>query len=257
MKIAVTSLDDVPEALRGEYEEKDGKFYMKLEGEPKGYVKESDLAEANAKLVEFRDNNRGLKSQVDQLKSKYEGIDLDEYKKLKEKIAELEKRGVKGGEDVTSIVQKAIESAVTPLQKKIEEITEREKEANEALAKRDLESMLTKSGLEAGIAEKAMADYLRRGLEIFRMEEDGPVAMNGDTPLFCKDNPTKPLTIDEWAAGLTAEAPHLFKPSKGGGAAPGPGGNGDPTSYDRSDDADFLRNVEKIAKGEMASRETP
>lgn len=260
MKAVLESLSDLPEALRAEYEEKDGKYVLKLEGEPSGYVKASQLAEANARLVEFRDNNRGLKAQVDQLMVKYDGIDPDEHKTLKEKIAELEKRGVKGGDDLSSVVQKAIadyhEKAVTPLQKQLEEISEREKKANDALARKDLESMLTKAGLNAGIGEKAIPDYLRRGLETFRLEDGKPVARNGETPLYSKIKQTEPLSIEEWAVELSAEAPHLFKPSHGGSSDSGPGGTGDQTTYDRNDDADFLKNVEKIAKGELSSKET-
>jgi hypothetical protein len=253
MKVVLSSLSEVPDALRTEYEERDGKFYLKVEGDPQGFVKSSELADANAKLVEFRDSNRSLKAIV----AKFEGIDPDEHKMLKEKIAELEKQGVKGGEDINAIVQKALENAVTPLQSKLEEIQEREKKATAALARKDLESMLTQAGLNAGIGEKAIPDYLRRGLETFTLEDGKAVARNGDTPLYSKAKPTVPLSIGEWAAELSSEAPHLFKPSKGGGASPGPGGDGSRSTYDPNSDADFLSNVDKIAKGEMTARETP
>ena len=123
MKATVASITDVPEALRGEYEQKDGKFVLKLDGDYPGFVKAEDLNEANLKLTEFRDNNRGLHSQLEQFKSKYNGIDPDEHKKLKEKIAEFEKQGVKGGHDINSVVQKALSEAVGPLQQKLDEIT--------------------------------------------------------------------------------------------------------------------------------------
>jgi len=257
MKATVSSVEDLPEALRSEYEERDGKFYLKLEGDPHGYVKASELAEANSKLTkltEFRDNNIGLKKQIDQLTAKYDGIDPEEHKALKAKIDELEKRGVKGGDDVATMVQKGVEIAVTPLKVKLQELEEENKQAKETLAKRDIESMLTKEALKAGVTESAMSDYLRRGLEVFRMDDGKPLAMNGETPLFCKENPAKPLTIEEWVAGLSDEAPHLFKPSKGGGAEPGPGGPKDPSTYDRNNDQDFLGNLEDIAKGKMQPR---
>jgi hypothetical protein len=245
MKVTVSSLDEVPESLQSEYEEKDGKFYLKLEGEPSGYAKASDLAE-------FRDNNIALQKRIKKLSAEFEGIDPAEHKKLKGRIAELEKQGIKGDGDS---LQKIIEKAVTPLQKKLEEMSEREKRANEALEKRDLESLLSKEGLKAGISEKAMPDYLRRGLEVFKLDDGKAVARDGDTPLFSKVKPSEPLSISEWVGGLSSDAPHLFKASAGGGSKPA-GGDGGAVTYDPADQDAFLANVDKIAKGEVKPRQS-
>jgi len=248
MKAILSSLSDIPEALRGEYEQKDGKYVLKLEGDYPGFVKADDLGEANRKLAEFRDNNISLQKKL----AAYDGVDVEEHKKLKEKAAEFEKHGVKGGNDL----QKAIENAVTPLQKKLEEITERESRANAQLARKEIETVLTQEGLKAGIREEAITDYLRRGIEVWKLEEGKPVAKDGDMPLFSKRKPSEPLSPTEWVALLSIDAPHLFRPSKGGGANPGQGGNGERMTYNRHDDSDFLKNVAKIAKGEMIPTET-
>ena len=257
MKATVAALTEIPEPLRGEYEQKDGKFVLKLDGDYPGFVKAEDLSQANEKLAEFRDKNRSMHGELEQFRVKFNGVDPDEHKKLKEKIAEFEKQGVKGGHDINSIVQKALSEAVGPLQQKLDEITEREKHATAQLARKDIETMLTQEGLKAGVREEALPDYLRRGLDVWKLEEGKHVAHNGDAPLYSKLKPTEPLSPAEWVARLSIDAPHLFRPSKGGGANPGPAGNGDRMTYNGNDDADFLSNLEKIAKGKMIRADIP
>jgi hypothetical protein len=80
------------------------------------------------------------------------------------------------------------------------------------------------------------------------------VARKGDAPVFSRKNPAEVLQPEEWAIDLQGDAPHLFRPSKGGGA--GGSGNGPaPGSNARrvisSDPLEFGRNLEGLAKGEV------
>ena len=250
MKATVSSLTDLPEVLRGEYQERDGKYVLKIEGSHPGFVPAEELAEANAKVTEFRDNNRRLASQNEELKTRFDGFDPDEHKKLKTKLADLEKQGVKPDTDVSALIQRAIEENVTPLQAKLDEITQREKDANAKLARKELEGVLTQEGLKVGVREQAMADFIRRGLDVWSWEDGRPVAKNGDTPLYSKRRPAEPLSPTEWVGLLAHDAPHLFNESNGGGAQNGRGGTGSRLTYDPNNQADFLKNIETIAKGE-------
>lgn len=226
MKAVLSSLSEIPEPMRGEYEQRDGKFYLRLDGEVPGFVSAADLSEANQKLAEFRDKNRSMHGELEQFRTRFSGVDPDEHKKLKEKLAEIEKQGVKGGTDVSALIQSAIQENVGPLQKKLDEITAKEQRVTAQLARKELESVLTQEGLRAGIREEAMPDYINRGVAIWKLEEGKPVARNGETPLFSKKKVTEPLTPAEWVSLLSVDAPHLFRPSKGGGASGGNGGGG-------------------------------
>jgi hypothetical protein len=256
MRTILENLDDLPEALHKEYEEKDGKFYLKLEGdEPNGYVKASLLADANGRLVEFRENNRGLAAEKTELTAKLaalNGLDPEEHKRMKVRIAELEKKGVKGADDLGVKIQEAVTAAVNPLQQQLTDITKREQDAQTKLLQRDLENTLTKAGISAGVEEKAIPDYLRRGMEVFSLEDGKPVAKNGTTPIYSTANPDQPLSVGEWATGLVKEAPHLFKPTKGGGADGGPGGPLRGATISRDS---FGDNLEAIAKGKVTVAE--
>lgn len=238
-KYQVDSLADVPEPLRPEYEQRDGKYFLKTDVP---LIPASELAGANGKLAEFRDNNRKLMraigaesiedaldkvsliSKVDREKlERALGIDLDQYEQLVEKSKALEKKGVKQPDDIQKLISDAITQAMGPVNAKLEELTASEAKAQQQLAFRNLENHLTQIALKAGANEKALPDLLNRALEIFDL--DG-VARDGDTPIYSVKDPTKPLTADEWVAEMLVEAPHLFKTSGGGGVAPANGPNG-------------------------------
>lgn len=72
----VDSIDAVPEALRGEYAEKDGKFYLNIEGVDNHHA----VANLKGALGKERAANKGLKD----LKDKYEALGLSH-----EEIADL------------------------------------------------------------------------------------------------------------------------------------------------------------------------
>lgn len=241
MKAIISSLSEIQEALRSEYEPKDGKFVLKLEGDMPGFVTATQLAESNAKLAEFRDNNRSLNSLKSELETSKAALEA--------KIGELQKTGVKEPADVEAKIAKAVQEAVGPLATQLKDLQKSEADAKLALSRRELESSLTTAGLKAGVDEKALPDYLNRGLSVFKHKDGKLIATNGDTPLYSKNG--VPLSVDEWASGLSAEAPHLFKLSKGGGASPGHGGPVGGTKKVISDDPlEFGRNLESIAKGE-------
>ena len=68
LKFVVDNLDDIEEAHRPLYVERDGKFALAVEG-----------AVSNERLAEFRDNNRSLKKQLDDLSKQFEGVDVDKF----------------------------------------------------------------------------------------------------------------------------------------------------------------------------------
>lgn len=253
MKTVISALTEVAEPLRGEYIEKDGKFHLKVEGDY------APLIESNNKLTEFRDNNRTLNTKVTELEGnlkKFEGIDPVEHTKLKAKITELEKGGIKGKDDIAVLIQTAVQEAVGPLQKTIKDREESEKAAQVALARKSLEADLRDAGGKVGIDERAMRDYVNRGLDVWKLVDGVAQPRNkSDTPIFSKEKPAEVISMTEWAEGLRVDAPHLFTPSRGGGAGGnGSGGGGGGTIVKKSissDPLEFGKNLEGIAKGEV------
>lgn len=250
MKFVINTLEEVAEPLRTEYEARNGKFYLKTEGEY------APLVESNTKLAEFRDNNRALNTKTAELETKlkaFEGVDVAEYATLKTKVTELEKAGVKGTGDVTEQIKAAVAAAVGPLEAKVKEREISEAAAKAEAAQQRLETQLREAGTKVGIDDRAMSDYVGRGTRVFKIVDGKAVARNGEAPVFSKTKPAEELGMEEWATDLFGEAPHLFKPSRGGGSGGNNVGlpiNNGPKKVISSDPLEFGRNLESIAKGE-------
>jgi hypothetical protein len=273
MKAVYQTIDEIPEALRGEYEEKGGSFILKVDGDLPQYVgplAEAKSNEATAKaaaeeaknrLATFRDNNVKLLKElgaasfddaVERLRI-LKSVDPAEYNRLRDRASQLEREGIRSPEDVTRLfmekTKQQVEAAVRPLQDRLNEITRREQEAQAQLARTTLENSLRDAASKAGVDERAVPDFLARGLQIFSLKDGQVVALRGDQPVFSRRKPGEALTPEEWANDLSADAPHLFRPSKGGGAT---GGTGSPKKrYIGSDPLEFGSNLDAIAKGEV------
>lgn len=266
MKAVVDALDQVAEGLRDQYEQgPDGKYVLKLEGDHPAI--QTAVSQANGQITElkgkvdnFRDTNvRLLKAvgaeSIDGAISKLEAlkaVDPDEYKRLKEKDANLVGKGVKNADDITALITKAVEAAVTPLNQRLDASEAARTAAEKAAQDEKLKGTLTQAGIAAGVQESALADFLARGTQKFTADGDQIVARNADgTPIFSQQTAGQPLTPEEWAASLQAEAPHLFKPDAGGGAGSTvKGGQGNPAGVKVLSPDQFGDNIEAIAKGD-------
>jgi hypothetical protein len=232
MKVSVSSLNEVPEALRTEYEERDGKFFLKLEGDPSGYVKASEF---KGKVAEFRNRNTELLKGVAELAgvpeaidltpikeklSKFDGVDPAEYKELKAKAEELKKKGVKTADDIQAKITSAIESAIAPVRQELES----EKKARvEAQTKADdalLRQTIGDRYIKAGGKPSALDFIVIQAKNTFRVVDNGLKAK--DTK-FSSINPGELIEVDEWLSQAMKEYDFAFAPSKGGGADPKPG----------------------------------
>jgi hypothetical protein len=283
MKAVYATVDDIPEKLRDEYIEKDGTYILRLDDEhpdmlaqraafeaakaeaaeakAKANAAAAKAADADGKVKGFRDNNVRLLKElgadsfedaVIKLRT-LKTVDPAEYARLQAKTQELEQEGIRGGADVTRLVmEKAkaeVAAAVAPLQAKLDEISQREAVAQQALQRTTLENALRDAAVKAGVDDRAMPDFLNRGLSVFAIKDGEVVALRGDTPLFSRRKPGEALSPEEWADDLSEDAPHLFRPSKGGGAAGG--GTGPKKKYVGTDPLTFGSNLDAIASGEV------
>lgn len=274
IEVEFLKVEDVPEALRSAAEERDGKHYLKIEaGSGVGVIPAADHATLKNQFKEFRNNNIGLEKSNAELTAKlsgFDGVDAAEFKRLhdeevvrKAKAAEDATKGKPGNTgDDTARIAKAVQAQVGPMQERMAtmdaamKLAKTEKDAAEArVVRKDLEATLSRAGLRAGVDEKALTDYLHRGLGVWQIVEGKPVAMNGETPLF--NDKGEALSVDEWATALVGDAPHLFKPSSGGGTGSG-GGSGGPTPkkvISAMDTLEFGKNLKEIAAGTVVVRQ--
>ena len=260
-KAIVTSIDEVPEALRGEYVAQDGVYVLKIDG---GDQHPATLAAHKAAEARFRDRNIAQAKELDDAKKRldtYAGVDPAEYASLKRKVTDFEQQlGAKDPAGVLALVQKQVADALGPVEAKLKASEEREAQKAAALAKKNVESALRDAAVKAGVADEALPDFLNRGVNFFSYEEgedgDGRViakAKDG-SPVFSKRSAGQPMSTEEWAFGLSDTAPHLFRPSSGGGA-PGGAAAGTDSRGNRwvngADPMEFGKNLEAIASGKM------
>jgi len=218
------------------------------------------------KIDEFRQTNVKLMKDIKEAQealSKWEGVDPEKAKKALEELQKLQdKRLIEEGKveellsSRTQRMQADHQNQIANFQKKIAET-----ETNNLNLKNQLAGVTIDKEIQLAITQNleaqpgAMSDILSRGRRIFQIADDGKVLAKDDkgNTLFGKDGVT-PMTIQEWAASLPTEAPHLFKPAKGAGA-PGssgvhPGVQGKQVLV-TNDPILMGQNLEKIAKGEV------
>lgn len=256
----VDKLEDIPEAVRSFYEQRDGKYHIALSGAPVGFVPATELQAANTKIVDFRNNNLALIAERDGLKTAltpFEGLDAKEAREAIEARKALSDKGVKDPKDVTALVQAGIEAAMKPVTQQLEGIkSEREqaqRRADDLLLKDVIGGAFTKAGGEA----EALEFMVGRARDVFEVKDGVLKAKPGQ---FSADKPGDPMSVSEWLTAQTKQAAFAFKSSNGGGANPTakPGSSAstrgnvpvllDPTPQDLGKHADSIR------KGEMVVR---
>lgn len=257
LKAVLENLDGIEDdSIKAEYKQGgDGKYYLDIEGKPRGFEPSADLATANTKLEEFRTNNRTLNRELEEEREKlkrFEGIDPDEHAQLKAKVDGLDKKGIKDPEALEAMMERAVKKATDPLKASIATLEKERDDAKASLGSSEVRSALSKAG--AGLVEdSAMDDFLERGAKVFKYRDGRVVALDEEgAPLFNPEKPTEALTPAAWAAGLTDKAPHLFRKNKGGGAS---GGGGSPSTVRTvsNDPLEFGKNVEDIAAGKATT----
>jgi len=221
----VDKLEDVPEAARSFYVQRDGKFHVDLAGAPAGFVSAADLAAANGKVVEFRDKNVALLQEIEPLrtlKTNVGDLDIPAARTAQTELAEIKKKGVTKPDDVTKLVQDGITAALKPVQDQLASISETakadKKRADDLMLRQTISDAFTKAGGEPG----ALDFIVSRTNGAFVIEGG---AIKAAANQFSIDKPGEPLTVAEWMARQIKEAPFAFKPSSGGGANPLTGGN--------------------------------
>lgn len=213
----VDTLESVPEAARSFYEQKDGKYHLSLDGAPVGFVPAAQLAEANGKVVTFRDTNVALLKEIEPLrglKTQFEGIDPAAAKDAISKVAELGKKGVTGEADLKTLIDAAVLPLRTQLETQAAATATERKRADDAALRANIGEKFLKAGGKA----KALDYVIGQAQGVFTVEQGVVKAMPNK---FSTEKPGDPLGIDEWITSLAKDNDFAFEGSGGGGAAGG------------------------------------
>ena len=240
MPIAATvdSLDKVPEALRGEYEPRDGRFHLRLEGEPAGYV-------AKTKLDEFRTNNIELDRKAKELEAtiaKFKDIDPEKARAAFEKLKKLDESKLIDEGKLEDVVNQRVadrEAAAAlkegELQRDRDKVTAEKDQLHQELTRRIMSDAIrdkalskrfgvkpAKVGLINMLAEHGDHEGVRWALN----EKREMVATKNGQPAFSHKKAGEALGLDEWLEGILKENPEFQLTSSGGGATGSTAGGG-------------------------------
>lgn len=237
LKFMLENLDDTEEATKTLYvKHDDGHFYLDVDG-----------AVAKSKVDEFRDNNIGLKKDLEELNKKFEGVNLEEYESLRDKAALDDGKKRISMEKVDEIVAERTGAMKTAHSEELTglntQITTQGSQLNGLL----IDSAVRDAAIAAGVKKGAISDVVLRAQSTFKVVEGKALAHDSDGKVIYGKNGTDPLTAGEWIGGLRTSADHLFEPNKGGGAGGGDnsGGGGGGNQQSRED----MSPLQKIASG--------
>lgn len=233
LKKTVAKLEDVPEALRGEYE-KDGEVYrLKLEDADsdapaalKGALEKERKARADAE--------RKLRETVEQFK----GIDPVKAREAEAKLQEIQDKKLIDEGKIEELLATRTErmkadhqAQLTAAQTRIKDLETKGAASETRLGEVLIDGVIKDVGIKGGVRKtlaQALVRIARAGdVEGIRWEiRDGnPVPVVGDAVKYGKD-PSKPMSAEEYVALAREKMPDLFEPSNGTGTTPNTAGAG-------------------------------
>lgn len=251
MLITKAEYEELPEAIQAEYVEDED-----------GFILETDDESWKNKLAEFRSNNIKLQKERKKLQEdmeKYKDIDPEKARAAQAKLQEIEDKELLDAGEMETLVQKRVERMQSELNGKIKKLestleernTELEQERSR-LAKVVIDSEVQTEVSKVGtVRQGAMTDVLSRARSIFRLQDGQPVPVDEKGEIVYGTDGKNPLTIAEWATGLTEEAPYLFEGSSGGGSGGNEGKAPAKGTILSTDSAAFGKNLEDIASGKV------
>jgi hypothetical protein len=231
LRRVVDSLEGLSPEIQKFYEQSDGKYILKVEDDNEKVLK--------SKLSEFRDNNikilkekEVMQKQMEELSKKFESIDLEEYRVLKEQKDKTADEDLKKKGNVDEIVEQRtkrmkgdFENKITSLQSKISEGDQSRAQILSEFKKVKIDNEIQLHVSSVGTLQKeALTDILNRGRSLFQLDDNyEAVALDSKGGIIPGKDGVTPLTIKEWTASLPNELPFLFVGSDGlstkGGAA--------------------------------------
>lgn len=205
LKLEIDSLEGVDETLAPLYKENEGKFVLQVEGLP-------DVKGLKQGLERERRDKKELKLELE----KFSGLDLEQYHDLQAREASLKDHDP---EKIKAMIDKRVADNNKTWEQKYGELTETLSSTKSKLSKVMVSDELRRVGTELGVnGDEAMSDFVSRGSQLFKVNEEGSVVAMKDGELVYGESGVDPLTMREFGKTLSTTATHLFKSSAGGGA---------------------------------------
>jgi len=171
---------------------------------------------------------KSTKSELDQFKTQFEGLDIESVKALLHKASEDEETRLIAEGKLDEVVTKRTERLRADLDKQLQAEKDRADKA-EAFANQFKDKVLSDSireaATKAGALPEASEDIILRARSTFQLNEHGEaVAVDRDGEIIYGKDGKTPLSPLEWAESLRENAPHLWPRAQGAGQTGDNGG---------------------------------
>jgi hypothetical protein len=248
---------DIPDALREHYVEAEGQW--KIQTDPPI----EDVSGLKNVLNQERTLKREAERVLSEMKIKFEGIDPDEVAKMRDRIKGLDDADVYDKQGIEALVLRRTESMKTEHERQMNARTRENEQLKAAVADYEqrwtqdrIKTALLQAASNAGVYDKAMDDFVTRGLAVFNgLDEQGnPVSKLPSGEVRYGKDGINALQPDEWGLSLKPIAPHLWPPSSGGGAPQYHSGNGQGVDYSQIKDPAARLTAFRAAEAARANR---
>ena len=188
---------------------------------------QAEIDRLRAHSNKLLDEKKTLKTQFDEFKSDFDGIDADNIKKMMKVFESSEEAKLiaegKLDEVIKSRTEKAIltkDSVIEDLTKQFDELKKEHSAIDGLYRSEKITNELREHAEKLDVLPTAIDDVVRRGLDLFQIGEDRKIESR-DSDGNLRKVGTKALTPELFVKGLQESAPHFWPQSKGAGATGG------------------------------------
>jgi hypothetical protein len=220
----VDTLEDVPEAVRGYYVERDGKFALQVQG----MKTQADVDAVLTLLNKEKGLHKTLQDRVKLLGDRR----IEDIPAMLDRIPELEAHQTTGTDEerVNRLVEARINARLGPVQRDLDaarnQLTERDQQIEQFQAAdrtRTVHDKVRDAATKAKLLPEAVDDAILLADRVFEVTEDGRVVTKDNVGV------TPGIEPAAWLTDIQAKRPHWWGPSTGGGAGGQRGGGVDTT----------------------------
>jgi len=182
---------------------------------------ETEYKTLKTKVDEFRSNNVALIKKQEELEAKFDGIDLDAYKDMQKNQQAMKDKKLLDAGKIDELLEERTKIMRDNHNKELQKVADLNNVLNNQLETLVIDNAVRDSATKTGIVDTAMDDILLRSQSIFSLKEGKAVPHDKDGNVIYGHGTSEPMSVQEWVKGQMEVAPHLFKPSNGGGSEHG------------------------------------
>lgn len=221
LKAVYEKLDDVPEAFRSLYSERNGKF--ELTG-VEGIKTSADVDRLQTALNHEKNDHKATKTKFAALGDR----DITQVLSQLDRVAELE--AAAGGKldevALEKIITARLTTKVAPLEREVAQLKTQNAELSTErdglkgkITQGTIKDALTRAATAAKVVPQALDDMVLLGERVFEVSEDGGIRVKDGVGFIPGISP------DQWLTDIKDKRPHWWPMSQGGGAQGGQGGS--------------------------------